>query len=261
MSRALYTAATGMHAQQLKIDVIANNLANVNTDGYKQSRAEFKDLIYQNLRLAGDVTTGSTVGLQVGLGVRPSATVHNFEEGQLKETRNPLDVAISGPGFMQVRMPSGEVVYTRNGALQITDDGELVTLEGYSLEPPITLPTDANSDNVVVRPDGTVFVNFDSSDRRDIEVGRLQLVRMLNEGSLQSLGNSLFRANGDSRAIRIGTPGDEGFGTLQQGYKETSNVKVVQEMISMITGQRAYEANSKVIQAADRMLEEANRLR
>lgn len=263
MSRALYSAATGMHAQQLKIDVIANNLANVNTDGYKQSRAEFRDLIYQNLRLAGAATSGATsapVGLQVGLGVRPSATIRNFEQGQLKETANPLDVAINDEGFFQVRMPNGELAYTRSGAMKIDDEGRLTTSEGYLLEPPITLPTDTNSDLLSIAPDGTVTARS-VEDQRDIELGRIRLVRLLNQGALEAMGNSLYRVSGDPRSLREGYPTEEGFGSLQQGYLEASNVKVVEEMIAMITGQRAYEANSKVIQAADRMLEEANRLR
>jgi flagellar basal-body rod protein FlgG len=263
MTRALYSAATGMHAQQLKIDVIANNLANVNTDGYKQSRAEFQDLIYQNMKLAGAPSSQATVapvGLQVGLGVRPSATVRNFEQGQLKQTRNPLDIAINEDGFLQVRLPTGETAYTRNGSLKIDDRGRLTTTEGYLLEPPITLPTDTNPDQLTIAPDGTVTAKS-TEDRRDIDLGRLRMVRLLNQGSLEAMGNNLFRVNGDPRAIQEGYPTEDGLGSIQQGYLESSNVKVVEEMIAMITGQRANEANSKVIQAADRMLEEANRLR
>ena len=263
MTRALYSAATGMHAQQLKIDVIANNLANVNTDGYKQSRAEFQDLIYQNMRLAGSASSASTVapvGLQIGLGVRPSATVRNFEQGQLKQTNNPLNIAINEDGFFQVRLPSGEVAYTRNGALKIDDRGRITTTDGYLVEPPLTLPTDTNPDRLSIAPDGTVTARS-SEDQREIELGRIRLVRLLNQGALEGLGNNLFRSTGDPRAVLEGYPAEDGFGSIQQGYLEASNVKVVEEMIAMITGQRAYEANSKVIQAADRMLEEANRLR
>ncbi|MBX2811632.1 MAG: flagellar basal-body rod protein FlgG [Myxococcales bacterium] len=263
MSRALYTAATGMHAQQLKIDVIANNLANINTDGYKQSRPEFKDLLYQNLRIAGgglSQSSGSGSGLQVGLGVRPSATVRNFEQGNLRETSNPLTVAIDNEGFLQVRRPTGEIVYTRNGSLKVDERGRLATTEGYLLEPNITLPTDTNPDLMTISPDGTVTVRS-TSDQRDIEVGRIRLVRLLNRDSLEALGSSFYRAGGDRRSLIEGYPSEEGFGSIQQGYVEVSNVKVVEEMVAMIAGQRAYEANSKVIQASDRMLEEANRLR
>ena len=263
MSRALYIAATGMHAQQLKIDVIANNLANVNTDGYKQSRAEFQDLIYQNLRLAGAAssqTTTAPISLQVGLGVRPAATVRNFEQGNLQQTDNPLTMAISEDGFFQVRRPTGEIVYTRNGSLKVDGRGRLTTTEGYQLEPPITLPVDTNPDLLTIAPDGTVVARS-SDDRRDIEVGRIRLARLLNRGALEAIGNNFYRISGDPRSVREGFPTEEGFGSIQQGYLEASNVKVVEEMVAMITGQRAYEANSKVIQTADRMLEEANRLR
>lgn len=262
MSRALYTAATGMQSQQLKIDVIANNLANVNTDGYKQSRAQFQDLIYQNLRVSGAASSASTVspvGLQVGLGVRPAATVRNFEQGSFKETGNPFDLAIAGEGFLQVRRPNGEIAYSRNGHLDLNDQGQVTTSDGYLLEPPITLPRDVNPDKINFAPDGTVTV--ESTDGRQIDLGRIRLVRLLNTGALEATGNNLYRVTGDPRALMEGYPGEDGFGSIQQFNIETSNVQVVQEMIAMITGQRAYEANSKVIQAADRMLEDANRLR
>lgn len=263
MSRALYSAATGMQAQQFKIDIIANNLANVNTDGYKKTRAEFQDLIYQNLRYSGAASSASTVsptGLQVGLGVRPAATVRNFQQGSLKETFNPLNVAINGDGFIQVRLPSGETGYTRAGNLSIDDRGRLTTAQGYLIEPPITLPTDTNPDRLNIAPDGIVTAKS-VDDQRDIELGRLRLVRLLNRGSLEAMGNNIYRVSGDPRALQEGYPADEGLGSIQQGFLESSNVEVVQEMIAMITGQRAYESSSKVIQTADRMLEEANRLR
>ena len=263
MSRALYTAATGMQAQQMKIDVIANNLANVNTDGYKQSRAEFQDLIYQNLRVAGEATsagTASPVGLQVGLGVRPAATVRNFQQGSLKEVQNRLAVAISGDGFFQVRLPSGEIGYTRNGSFEIGDRGQLQTVDGHAVEPPITLPADANLEEFTIAPDGQVTVRTVDSDRV-VDLGRLRLVRLLNQGAMEAAGNNLYSYRADPRSIQESYPSEDGLGSLQQGFLESSNVEVVKEMVAMITGQRAYEANSKVIQAADRMLEEANRLR
>ena len=261
MSRALYTAATGMHAQQLKIDVIANNLANVNTDGYKRSRAEFQDLVYQTLRTAGSVNTQTVdvpVGIQVGLGVRPASTPKNFEQGDMKNTGNRLDVAIEGEGFLQIRLPSGEVAYTRNGALKVDVQGRLVTSEGYEIEPPITLPRDTTQLNIA--KDGTISVLTSTSDR-ELEVGQLQLANAVNKGAFESLGQNLYRMTGDTRDVQVGVPGTDGLGTLAQGFLEASNVRVVEEMIAMITGQRAYEANSKVIQTADRMMEETNRLR
>jgi len=261
MSRALYTAATGMHAQQLKIDVIANNLANVNTDGYKRSRAEFQDLVYQTLRTAGSVNTQTVdvpVGIQVGLGVRPASTPKNFEQGDIKNTGNLLDVAIEGEGFLQVRLPSGEVVFTRNGALKVDAEGRLVTNEGYEIEPPIIAPRDATQMNIA--RDGTVSV-LTANSERELEIGQIQLANAVNKGAFESLGQNLYRMTGDSRDVQVGVPGSEGLGTLAQGFLEASNVRVVEEMIAMITGQRAYEANSRVIQTADRMLEETNRLR
>jgi flagellar basal-body rod protein FlgG len=261
MSRALYTAATGMHAQQLKIDVIANNLANVNTDGYKRSRAEFQDLVYQTLRTAGSVNTQTVdvpVGIQVGLGVRPASTPKNFEQGDMKNTGNRLDVAIEGEGFLQVRLPSGEVAYSRSGALKVDVQGRLVTSEGYEIEPPITLPRDTTQLNIA--KDGTVSVLTSTSDR-ELEVGQIQLANAVNKGAFESLGQNLYRMTGDTRDVQVGIPGTDGLGTLAQGFLEASNVRVVEEMIAMITGQRAYEANSKVIQTADRMMEETNRLR
>ncbi len=264
MTRALYTAATGMYAQQLKIDVIANNLANVNTDGYKTSRAEFQDLIYQTMRTAGSGTsrdTSNPIGLQIGLGVRPDATSRSFEQGQLKETHNPLNLAINGDGLLQVRLPTGEMAFTRNGALKIDESGQLVTSEGYQLEPPIVLPADTNPERLTIAPDGTVTARSTDDTTREIELGRITIARMLNQGALEGLGGNLYRLSGSSKGMQIGTPGEDGLGTLQQGYLESSNVKVVEEMIAMITGQRAYESNSKVIQTADRMLEETNRLR
>ena len=261
--RSLTTAATGMQAQQLQIDVIANNLANVNTDGYKQTRAEFQDLMYQTMRVSGaasSASTTTTVGLQVGLGVRPSATVRNFDGGTLKATGSNLDVAINGEGFLQIQLPTGEIAYTRNGSLHVNDEGRLTTSDGYLLEPPVTLPTNTNDDQLTIGADGTITVRS-VDDNRSTDLGRIRLARFVNKGGLEALGNNLYRSNGDTRSIREGYPTEDGFGSIQQGYLESSNVKVVEEMIAMITGQRAYEASSKVIQAADRMLEQANQLR
>lgn len=261
MSRALYTAATGMHAQQLKIDVIANNLSNVNTDGFKRSRAEFQDLVYQNLRTAGSATgmdLTAPVGTQVGLGVRPAATARNFELGGLKSTGNQLDLAIEGRGMFQVRLPSEEVVYTRNGALKLDAQGRLVTNDGDPVEPSIVVPRGA--DQIVVAKDGLVTAKMGDGGS-DVELGRLTLVDAVDQGSFEALGGNLYRYAGSEDGLRFGHPGAEGFGNVAQGFLEGSNVKVVEEMINMISGQRAYEANSKVIQTADAMMEETNRLR
>ena len=261
MSRALYTAATGMLAQQLKIDVVANNLANVNTEGFKRSRAEFQDLMYQTLRTAGGRTSSETavpVGLQVGLGARPAATVRSFEQGAIKSTENPLDIAIEGPGLFQVTLPSGEVAFTRSGSFKIDSQGQLVTADGYLLEPRIVVPQDVTE--LQVQADGTVSARV-AGRGETVELGSLQLANVLNHGALEGLGRNLYRYAGSFSEVHVGTPGRDGLGTLRQGTLEESNVKVVEEMIAMIVGQRAYEANSKVIQTADRMLEETNRLR
>lgn len=261
MSRALYSAATGMHAQQLKIDVIANNLANVNTDGFKSSRAEFQDLFYQTLRTAGAATgadVSAPVGIQVGLGVQPSATARNFEQGNMKYTNNSLDVAIEGDGMMQVQLSSGETVYTRNGALKIDTEGRLTTNDGYLLEPGIIVPQDAL--DIEIGRDGIVVALMDQSGST-VELGQITVADAVNEGAFEAIGKNLYRFNGDVSNLRVGVPGTEGLGELNQKFLEGSNVQVVEEMINMISGQRAYEANSKVIQTADQMMEETNRLR
>ncbi len=261
MSRSLFIAATGMQAQQLKIDVIANNLANVNTDGFKRSRAEFQDLMYQTMKSAGSqngAETRAPTGLQVGLGVRPVATSRNFEAGDQKFTGNPYDLSIQGAGFFQVSLPSGEVAYTRAGALKVDSEGLLVTHDGYPLEPRITVPRDTMS--VTVGADGTVSATVQNRSE-PVEVGQITLASVLNPEAMDGLGQNLFRYTGPVSEVQVGTPGRDGLGALAQGQLETSNVQVVEEMIAMIVGQRAYEANSKVIQTTDRMLEDANRLR
>ena len=261
MSRALYTAATGMQAQQLKIDVIANNLANVNTDGFKGSRAEFQDLVYQTMRTAGatvDADTDTPVGIQVGLGVRPQATPRNFSQGELTQTGNMLDVAIGGDGFFQVRLPSGELVYSRNGALKLDADGRLTTSEGYPLEPEIMVPPETTE--ITIGKDGVVMARL-SDGSPPVEAGQLQLATAINKGAFEGLGQNLYRLNGDSRDLILSVPGMDGLGSIEQGYVESSNVKVVEEMIALISGQRAYEANSRVIRTADEMMQETNRLR
>ncbi|MEM1026245.1 MAG: flagellar basal-body rod protein FlgG [Myxococcota bacterium] len=259
MTRALYTAATGMQAQQLKIDVIANNLANVNTDGFKKSRATFQDLVYQTLTTAQpDAGTGTVNGIQVGLGSRPQSTARDFREGSLRNTGNQLDLAITGEGFMQVRLPSGEVAYTRNGALSLDAEGRLRTQQGYLLEPEVVVPPEVG--DLSISPEGVVSVRTEA-DNEIIELGQLELVTTVNKSAFEGIGENLYRLEGDSRDLLIGTPGTEGFGRLQQGFLEGSNVQVVEEMIAMISGQRAYEANSRVIRTSDEMMQETNRLR
>lgn len=257
--RALYTAATGMQAQQMKIDVIANNLANVNTDGFKGSEAQFADLMYQTMRISGAATSAQTqapTGLQVGLGARPAATVRDFEQGDLKNTENPLDLAIEGAGLFQILTPGDELAYSRNGSFKISNEGKLVNADGYELYPPITVPE--NVQGIQVAADGTITAQV-AGNSSPVNLGQIELVTVLNTGSLEGIGRNLYRITGE-RPVP-GTPGSEGRGTIQQGFLEASNVKVVEEMVQMILGQRAYEANSKVIQTADDMMEEANRLR
>jgi flagellar basal-body rod protein FlgG len=257
--RALYTAATGMQAQQLKIDVIANNLANVNTDGFKSSDAQFADLMYQTMKISGAATSAETqspTGLQVGLGARPAATARDFEQGDLKNTDNPLDVAIQGAGLFQVLTPGDEIAYTRNGAFKINNEGTLVNSDGFEVYPRITVPE--NYRGIEIAGDGTITALV-AGQQAPVNLGQLELVTVVNTGSLEGMGRNLYRINGE-RPVP-GTPGTENRGTIQQGFLEASNVKVVEEMVQMILGQRAYEANSKVIQTADHMMEEANRLR
>ena len=260
MSRALFTAATGMLAQERKIDVIANNLANVNTDGFKASRPEFQDLMYQTLRpagIGGTVSRRTPTSTQVGLGVKDGAIVRNFTQGDFKSTGQTTDLAIRGRGFFVVRMEDGDFRLTRNGAFKISDDGLLVTKDGHPLSPRIQVP--ANYSQLLVNADGSIEALMDDNTRQVI--GSLQLARVLNPDLLEGAGDNLYRLANFDANVRIGAPGDGSFGQIEMGYLEGSNVQVVEEMIAMITGQRAYEANSRVIQTADRMMEETNRLR
>jgi flagellar basal-body rod protein FlgG len=254
----MYTAASGMEAQQLNIDTIANNLANLNTSGYKLRKAQFQDLIYQNMRQAGAANTATTdipVGLQVGLGTKPVATDINFSQGDFSSTNNPLDLVIQGQGFFQIVQPNGQLAYTRNGSFQLNRDGNIVTSDGDLLNPQITIPTDQVS--ITVGADGTVSVQ-QAGQTQSQQVGKIELALFQNPSGLQNLGNSLLLPTQASGDAVTGTPGENGLGTLLQGFIEQSNVSVVEEMVNMIIGQRAYEANSKVIQTADTMLTDAN---
>jgi flagellar basal-body rod protein FlgG len=253
MLRAFSTSATGMAAQQMMVDMIANNLANINTTGFKKSQIAFQDLLYVKIRESGtEVTSGVPFpsGLETGSGVRAGATVKIFNPGELQNTSRPLDIAITGEGFFQVSMPDGSIKYTRDGALQTNANGELVTNTGYSIEPAITIPTDAVS--VDVGKDGSV--NVTDSAGTVSSVGTIQLARFPNQAGLSSEGDNLLAENEASGTATTGTPGDSGFGTLQSGFLEKSNVQIISELVNLITAQRSYEINSRAIRAGDEML-------
>ncbi len=254
MIRALYTAATGMEAQQLNIDVIANNLANVSTSGFKKSRADFQDLLYQTLREPGGPASGTTqisTGVQVGLGVKPAAVSRIHLQGDFTQTTNPLDVAIEGDGMFQVTLPDGSSAYTRSGAFKLDSTGSVVTSEGDALTPQITIPQGAES--ITIGNDGTVSVTLPGQSTAS-QVGQMQTVRFANPAGLRAEGRNLFLETETSGPPQLGTPGQDGLGQLSQGFLESSNVSVVEELVAMITGQRAYEINSRAITAADEML-------
>ncbi len=261
MIRALYSAGSGMNAQQMSIDNIANNLANANTAGFKSRRTQFQDLLYQSFLQPGAAAGSQTTipsGLQLGLGSRPSANSVIFTQGNFQQTNNPLDVVIEGKGFFQIRRPTGEVAYTRAGNFQLDRDGNMVTGTGDPLEPQITIPQQAT--NVTIAADGTVSYVQPGQTASQI-AGQIQLAAFTNPGGLNSIGNGLFMPTDASGDPTVGNPGgQEGLGSLQQGYVEASNVSVVEEFINMITSQRAYEANTKVVKAADEMYSEVNNL-
>ncbi len=261
MIRALYSAASGMTAQQLNVDNISNNLANSNTSGFKARRAQFQDLIYQNMIQPGAAAGSQTVvpaGLQLGLGTRPSSNEIIFTQGAFSMTNNPLDVVIQGKGFFQVRRTSGEVAYTRAGGFQLNRDGGIVTSDGDPLEPQITIPPEAQ--NVTIAGDGTVSYSQPGQTATQL-AGQIQLASFANPAGLNSLGRTLYAPTDASGEAALGNPGGpEGNGTLLQGYTEQSNVSVVEEFINLIVAQRAYEANSKVVKAADEMYQQVNNL-
>ena len=260
MMRALYTSATGMIAQQFHMDVVANNLANVNTVGFKKSRADFQDLLYQTIRPAGAaVSEGAQAPapLEVGLGVRPVTTVAQFSTGAFQQTGNNLDVAIEGTGFFKIQTPSG-VAYTRDGSFKLDGQGALVNSDGYKLVPDIRIPD--GGQQISIGKDGTVSA-IPPGQSEPTVVGQITLARFTNPAGLSHLGGNAFAPSPASGAPVEGTPGAEGLGGLAQGSLEMSNVQIVEEMVNMITAQRAYEVNSKSIQAADDMLQTANNLR
>lgn len=261
MIRALYTAATGMQAQDLNISVISNNLANVNTNGFKRSRADFQDLMYQTLRLVGTVSeTGNQVptGIQLGLGVKPASIQKIFLQGDFVQTQSELDVAIEGKGFFQVTLPDGTIGYTRAGSFKIDNTGAIVNPDGYPMEPAITIPSDAL--NISIDNQGGVSVMQPGTTAPSL-VGTIQLANFANSAGLQAKGRNIFLETDASGAPTTGTPGVDERGTVQQGFLELSNVSVVEELVNLITSQRAYEVNSRAIQTADEMLQTANSLK
>jgi flagellar basal-body rod protein FlgG len=261
MIRALSTAATGMEAQQTRLDVTSNNIANVSTTGYKRVRAEFEDLMYQTERAPGSTTgqgTRAPTGVQVGMGVRTVATQRMHDEGSLQQTGNPLDVAIEGNGFYPINLPSGQVAYTRDGTFKMDNEGRVVNSEGYPLATDINIPADAQS--VTIGGDGVVSVIL-PNEPEPVQLGQIQLATFANPAGLSTMGKNLYTETAASGTPILSNPGSDGTGTLSQGALELSNVKVVEEMIDLISGQRAYEVNSRVIKAADEMLQQTANLR
>jgi len=261
MLRTLWIAASGMEAQTLNIDVISNNLANVNTAGFKKSRADFQDLLYQTMRVAGASSSEATeipTGIEVGQGTRPVAVQKLFTQGEYQHTQNELDMAIEGDGFFQVLQPNGDLAYTRSGAFKLDSEGRIVTSDGFYMEPEITLPIDTVS--VSIGTDGTVSI-LQAGETQATEIGTIELARFTNPAGLHSIGRNLYLPTLSSGDAITGTAGEDGFGTIAQGYLEMSNVSVVDEMVNMIVAQRAYEINSKAITTADEMLQMANNVK
>jgi flagellar basal-body rod protein FlgG len=255
MDAALWVAKTGLDAQQTEMAVISNNLANVNTDGFKKSRAVFQDLLYQNVQQVGSATTQNTQapsGIELGTGVNLVATEKVYSQGDINQTGNTFDLALNGSGFFQVLMPDGSMAYTRDGSFQLSNTGQLVTASGYPVQPAITIPQGAQS--VTIGTDGTVQVQL-AGQSAPSTVGTVQLANFVNPAGLQPNGDNLLLASAASGTAQTGTPGVSGLGTLQQGAVEASNVNVVEEMVDMIETQRAYEMNTKAIETNDQMLQ------
>lgn len=260
--RSLNIGATGMLAQQLNVEVISNNIANMNTTGYKRQRAEFQDLLYQNIRRVGsassDAGTIVPTGIQLGLGVKSAAVYRLSGQGNILQTENPLDLAINGRGFLMVELPSGETGYTRAGSLQLSPDGDIVTADGYIVQPGITVPADAQA--ITINESGEVFADIDGQVAPQL-VGQLELANFANEAGLDAIGNNLLLETNASGGASVATPGSAGFGSMIQGALETSNVNTVSEITNLITAQRAYEMNSKVIESSDEMMRSVSQLR
>ena len=260
--RSLSIAATGMLAQQMNVEVISNNIANMNTSGYKRQRAEFNDLLYQDMRRVGSNSSeeGTIVpsGIQLGLGVKPAAVYRISEQGSIQMTDNPLDMAMNGKGMFMVEMPNGETGYTRAGSFQLSPDGDLVTPDGYPVQPGITVPVDAVG--VTVNANGEVWVDLDGQVDPQL-VGQIEVARFPNEAGLRALGDNLFVETRASGQANVGLPGQAGIGSLLQGAVEKSNVDMVKEITNMVAAQRAYEMNSKVITASDEMMRNVSQMR
>lgn len=260
MIRSLWTGTTGMHGQQLNIDVIANNLANVSTTGFKKSKTDFQDLLYQTMKVPGAQTSADTespTGILVGLGVKPAAVTKVFTQGDLILTENELDIAIEGEGFLQVEVPNGNTNYTRSGALKRDSDGRLTNSDGYPIIPALTIPDGARE--ITISETGIVSAVI-GDDTEATEIGNIELAIFTNNAGLRAVGKNLFEETGASGVPAVGTPGDDGYGTLLQTFLEGSNVNIVEELASMITTQRAYEINSKTIQTSDEMMQTTNQL-
>lgn len=259
MLGSLWSAASGMKAQQLNIDVTSHNLANVNTAGFKKGRAEFQDLMYRTAKAAGaPVNTGSVtpVGLQIGNGVRSVAISRIFSQGDFQQTENPYDLTIEGDGFFQVQLPDGTIAFTRDGAFKVDAQGQLVTSEGYLVQPQVTVPQNAR--DVTISGEGVVTATVDGNP---VQLGEIQVAGFVNPAGLLAKGQNLFQPTPASGDPQISAPGVDGMGRILQGYVESSNVRVIEEMVNLIVAQRAYEANSKSIQTADEMLSGANTLK
>ncbi|HTM29189.1 MAG TPA: flagellar basal-body rod protein FlgG [Rhodanobacter sp.] len=255
MFSSLWVAKTGLDAQQTRMDVISNNLANANTTGYKSARASFQDLVYQNLRQPGGQTTEQTqapAGLMLGTGVRVVGSEKLFTQGNIEQTGNSLDVAIQGRGFLQVTMPDGTIAYTRDGSLHMDQNGQLVTANGYAVDPAVSIP--ANAQSITIGSDGTISVSVPGQAATQ-QIGTVQLADFINPAGLQPNGDNLYLETASSGSPQIGQPGLNGLGTLAQGALESSNVNVVEQMVNMIETQRTYEMNSKAVSAADSMLQ------
>jgi flagellar basal-body rod protein FlgG len=261
MLRSLYTAATGMDAQQTKLDIIAHNLANASTTGFKKMRADFQDLLSETIRASSPTTAqggSQPTALQVGLGVRTASTSRSFAQGDMIQTKNPLDVAIGGSGFFRIQRANGDLAYTRDGSFRLDATGRLVTQLGELLEPGITLPPDATS--ISIKPDGTVQAKLPNKTDL-VDVGNIQLATFANPGGMEAIGDNLLLATSSSGDPIVVKPGDQGTGGLSQGTLEGSNVSAVEEMINMISTQRNYELNSKIIESADEMLQKLSQIR
>ncbi|AGG90085.1 flagellar basal-body rod protein FlgG [Rhodanobacter denitrificans] len=255
MFSSLWVAKTGLDAQQTRMDVISNNLANANTTGYKSARASFQDLVYQNLRQPGGQTTEQTQapsGLMLGTGVRVAGSEKLFTQGNIEQTGNSLDVAVQGRGFLQVTMPDGSIAYTRDGSLHMDQNGQIVTANGYAIDPAISVP--ANAQSITIGSDGTISVSVPGQAATQ-QIGTVQLADFINPAGLQPNGDNLYLETASSGSPQIGQPGLNGLGTLAQGALESSNVNVVEQMVNMIETQRTYEMNSKAVSAADSMLQ------